>query len=199
MNHRTVYLESDKLQLSPATREDFGAKMEGWINDKEVTQFLSRGTFPAQAETLQKEFDASRSQQSDLQFAIIDKATGTYIGVAGLHSINWLSRHAEFRILIGEKTYWGKGYGAETCQLLSAYAFEGLNLNKVWLGVNTGNSRAFESYKRCGFQPEGVLRDELFRNNKFHDIARMSLLRTEYNNLKPKWSVYKWIQKTFYV
>jgi [ribosomal protein S5]-alanine N-acetyltransferase len=194
---RSVFLETKTVALCSPTREDFGVKMMTWINDKEVTQFLSRGTLPANAELLDQEYESGRNQQTEIQLAIVDKKTGTYVGIVGLHSFNWVSRHCEFRILIGEKSYWGKGYGAQACQLIVSYAFEALNMNKVWLGVNMENKRAYESYQRCGFKDEGVLRQELFRNNRYYDIARMSILRDEYLKIKKGWSTYEWIKKTF--
>ncbi|MGZ3692085.1 MAG: GNAT family N-acetyltransferase, partial [Pseudobdellovibrio sp.] len=77
------------------------------------------------------------------------------------------------------------------------YAFEALNMNKVWLGVNIENKRAYESYLKCGFKPEGILRQELYRNNTFYDVARMSLLKDEYLKIKKEWSVYEWIKKNY--
>lgn len=55
-----------------------------------------------------------------------------------------------------------------------------MNLEKVWLGVNAANMAALSCYKKAGFQEEGILRKEVFRNNKYYDIIRMSILREEY-------------------
>jgi RimJ/RimL family protein N-acetyltransferase len=197
MIKRSVFLETKNLALCSVTREDFGDKMMKWINDKEVTQFLSRGTFPASAELLNKEYESLSSPMTEIQLALVDKKTETYIGIVGLHSFNWIARHCEFRILIGEKNYWGKGYGAQACQLIVSYAFEILNMNKVWLGVNMQNTRAYESYQKCGFKDEGILRSEVFRNNRYYDVARMSILQDEYLKMKKGWSTYEWIKKTF--
>jgi ribosomal-protein-alanine N-acetyltransferase len=162
-----------------------------------VTQFLSRGTLPPQEQLLLQDYDLVKNQSTDIQFSLFDKKSHQFIGLVGLHSINWLSRHAEFRILIGEKKFWGKGLGTEACQLCLAYGFEALNMNKIWLGVNTENKKAYESYLKAGFKSEGVLRSELFRNGRYYDIARMSLLLNEYTKQKPKWSVAQWIKKQY--
>ena len=197
MNKRSSFLEAKNLRLCTLTKEDFGEKMQTWINDKEVTQFLFRGILPAHPEALNAEYEQSKNQNSDIQLAIVDAKSGAYLGIVGLHTINWFSRHTEFRILIGDKSYWGKGYGAEACQLIVSYAFEALNMNKVWLGVNADNKRAHDSYLKCGFKTEGILRQELYRNNKYYDVVRMSLLKVEYLKIKKDWSVYKWIKKNY--
>ncbi len=197
MKQRPVFLETDKLYFSQFIESDFTEKIPFWYSDKEVTQFLSRGTLPPLPALLKNDFDQLKQQNSEIQFAIMDKKTHQIIGLVGLHSINWLSRHAEFRILIGEKKFWGKGYGAQACELCVAYGFEALNMNKIWLGVNTENQKAFESYRRAGFKPEGVLRQELFKNGRYFDIARMSLLISEYKKTKTEWSTLKWIKKQY--
>ena len=66
--------------------------------------------------------------------AILNKKTGAHIGNIKLGDINWIHRFSELGIMIGDKRYWGKGYGEEACKLVLAYAFDRLNLNKVILG-----------------------------------------------------------------
>ncbi len=195
--NRIPFIEGAKVNLCSAIAEDFGATMQAWINDQEVTHFLSRGTLPADPVALEAEFKALGGPNADLQLAIIEKLSGRYIGITGLHSINLISRHAEFRILIGEKSMWGKAFGAEACQLILAHGFEVLNLNKIWLGVNTENNKAFSSYERCGFKHEGTLRHELFRNSRYYNVARMSLLKDEYLQIKKDWIAYEWIKKQY--
>ena len=197
MKKRPVFLETEKIYFSTLTEADFTEIIPHWYSDKEVTHFLSRGTLPPNEALLQQDFELLKNQNSDIQFALMDKKSHQLVGIVGLHSINWLSRHAEFRILIGEKAFWGKGLGTEACQLCTAYGFEALNFNKVWLGVNTENKKAYESYLRSGYKAEGVLRQELFRNGRYYDIARMSILREEYQKQKSEWSVASWIKKQY--
>jgi RimJ/RimL family protein N-acetyltransferase len=193
-----IYLQTEALYLRTPKREDFGETMVNWINDPEVTKYLSRGIFPANPEALEAEFNNLKtSNQQEVQLAVCDKKTGKYIGITGLHCLNWLARHGEFRILIGEKEAWGQGYGSEATQMMTAYGFERLNLNKVWLGVNAENQRAIGSYKRAGFVIEGEFRNELFRNGKYYNIIRMSILKDEYIENYKQWSTVKWIEKQF--
>src|SRR5438477_214806 len=77
--------------------------------------------------------------------SIVLNATDRLIGVAGLHSINQKDRHAAFGISIGEKEEWGKGYGTEATRLIVGYAFETLNLNRVWLHVHAHNERGIRA------------------------------------------------------
>ncbi|MEC0334176.1 GNAT family N-acetyltransferase [Paenibacillus macerans] len=44
---------------------------------------------------------------------------------------------AELGLWIGEKTAWNKGNGMEAMQILAGFAFNRLNLHKIYLSKNT--------------------------------------------------------------
>ena len=83
-------------------------------------------------------------------------------------------------MLIGERAYWGKGYGTEITELLTFYGFDRLNLHRIWLGVTADNKGAVRCYERAGYVHEGVFKDDLYRNSRFYDSIRMAILRTDY-------------------
>ncbi len=192
---KDIYLEGKTIYLRSMKSEDFGETMVRWVNDREVTRYLYRGTFPGNLQAFQDEFAALKNNTTDVQLAICLKENSQYIGVTGLHGINWIARHGEFRILIGEKTAWGKGAGTEAAQLMTSYGLEILNLNKVWLGVNSANAKAHKSYLKAGYREEGRLRQDIYRNGEFFDGIRMSLLKNEYQEVKKSWPIHDIIQK----
>lgn len=51
------------------------------------------------------------------------KGTDKAIGIVSLTYINHVNKAAHSHILIGDKSFWGKGYGAEALLLLLDYAF----------------------------------------------------------------------------
>lgn len=177
--------------------EDYTDHYLGWVNDLTVTRYLSRGTFPVTLDDQIEEFNRMRQSADDIEFCIVDKTKGQPIGLAGLHSLQWIYRSAEFRILIGERNFWRKGIGTEAVQLLCAYGFETLNLNKIWLGVSSGNKGAVRSYQKAGFTQEGTLRQEIYRNGRYYDVERMSLLRSEYETVSKTWPIQKAITQQF--
>jgi len=54
-----------------------------------------------------------------------------------------------------------------------------MNMNKAKLNVYSFNKRAIKSYSKCGFQIEGTLRQEIFRDGAFHEEIIMGILKTE--------------------
>lgn len=158
-----------------------------WINDEEVTQFLGSGmlSYPvssiAEREFIEK-FGRSESP-TEKTFAIETLADGRFIGALGLHGIDWINRHSALGIVIGDKQYWGRGYGTDAMLVLMRLAFDKLNLHRLWLHVYDFNARAIASYERCGFKREGVLREQRFFGRKYHDTIVMGILEAEYRAL----------------
>jgi RimJ/RimL family protein N-acetyltransferase len=67
-------------------------------------------------------------------------------------------------------------------QEMLSWGFNYLKLNKIWLRVEVDNEKAINSYRKMGYVEEGLLRQDRFRNGKFVDRLRMSILKDEYFN-----------------
>jgi RimJ/RimL family protein N-acetyltransferase len=81
---------------------------------------------------------------------------------------------------VGEREYWGRGYGTEAMRLVLQFAFQELNLHRVSLGVFAYNERAIRSYEKAGFRIEGRLRQGIHRVNQRWDEVVMGILRSEW-------------------
>src|SRR2546427_590878 len=54
-----------------------------------------------------------------------------------------------------------------------------LGLNKISLDVLEYNTRALRTYERLGFQREGVHREDIYKDGRFVNVMRMSILARE--------------------
>jgi diamine N-acetyltransferase len=81
----------------------------------------------------------------------------------------------------GKEGYWDLGYGTEAVQLLVKHGFETLNLNRIYLHVFEINPRAIRAYEKAGFTLEGRERQAEFRNGRYIDVLRMSMLKAEFS------------------
>ena len=84
-------------------------------------------------------------------------------------------------IALGERSYWGKGFGTDAMQIMLRYAFCELNLRSVGLIVFEYNPRAIRSYEKIGFVHEGRIRGAILREGKRWDFLYMGLLREEWS------------------
>lgn len=180
---KAPFMVGKQIYLRSLERTDLAAMVE-WINDHEVTRLLFMGDRPANLELLEEQWEQEQRSQTEVVFAVCDKEDDSFIGRTGLYSINWIMRTAEFRIFLGNKAYWNRGIGTECTKLMVVYGFEKLNLNRIWLGVNADNIGGVRAYEKAGFVREGILRQEQYRNFRYYDVIRMSMLRSEYEKLR---------------
>ncbi len=169
------FLVGDKVYLRGLERSDITGNWLQWFNDKEVTRYMVNGALPNSVESQTSFYEHVVNSSHDLVLAICDKATGAHIGNTGLHRIDWINRMAEFGIVIGEKAFWGQGYGGQATRLIVAHGFRRLNLHKIFLGVHSEHKAAIQAYTRAGFQQEACLKRELYRDGGYFDKLLMAI------------------------
>lgn len=168
-----------KVKLRAYSSEDT-LKAQAFINDPEIKHLLHPGVpFPLTFEDEKKFVEGMSAFKENYSFAI-DTLEGDYIGGCGLNSVDWKNRVGVVGIFIGDKSYWGKGYGTDALKVLIAFIFNEMNLNRIELTVYDFNERAIKSYKKCGFVEEGRLRQSLYKAGAYHDQIVMSILKDEY-------------------
>ena len=166
-----------KINLRPLSKNDVG-KLTRWINDSDVTQYLSVYLPVCENEEIEWVEKLSKHKSSDIVLGI-ETIESVLIGTIGLHGINWKDRTGTLGISIGEKSYWGKGSGREAVTLILRYAFKTLNLRKVCLSVLGHNKHAIKCYKSCGFKVEGCCKRQIFKNNRYVDEILMAVFRNK--------------------
>jgi diamine N-acetyltransferase len=168
------------VRLRPIERDDLPRFVE-WFGDPSVRRHLTiyLPFSQAQEERWFENLLGRLERREDVLLAI-ETADGIHIGSLGLHAINWKDRCAELGIVIGDKAYWGQGYGADAIRTLLGVAFGEMNLHRVFLRVDADNARAIRCYEKCGFQREGTSRHAVFREGAYHDQYVMSILELEF-------------------
>ena len=152
-------------------------------NDWEVIRHLGGFSAGYSRSNLEEWIKRHSNRPDEVLWTIADSATDQCIGHVGLYQIDSRVRKGQFAILIGDKALWGRGLGTRVTQAVVAWAFGQLNLHKVSLHVLTNNERAIRIYESLGFHPEGVLRDEQFRDEQFLDLMLMAVFEDEWRAL----------------
>jgi RimJ/RimL family protein N-acetyltransferase len=139
----------------PANREAF----QRWYADREIAELLRHDLeplTPAQSRGYFETFILPSSARGTC-FAIHERKSKRLIGTTALtdrvSGRNGVS--ALFRIVIGEKEVWGRGYGTEATRLMAEEAFDSMGLSEIRLEVFNHNVRAIAAYARVGFEVTG--------------------------------------------
>lgn len=170
--------ETDRILLRPIRDGDTDPIVQ-WRNAPHVMQhFIER--VPLTPE-IHRQWLKTRVQRGEVaQFIIHEKVGNRDIGSVYLRDINQQHRHAEFGIFIGEPSAIGQGYGPEACCLICRYAFEALDLRRVYLRVLADNAAAKRTYEKCGFRQEGLFRRHVRIDGSYADLLFMGLLREDF-------------------
>ncbi|WP_404406977.1 GNAT family N-acetyltransferase [Jeotgalibacillus malaysiensis] len=170
---------TDRITLRKVTEEDTEIYHK-WRNNPEVM----KSTSPVMDQYSKSETAAFIQMilgANDAKSYMIElKETGSPIGIISLIHIDYKNRNAECVIDLGEADQWGKGFGKEAMQLLLSYAFEELNLHKVYLRVFSFNERAVRLYEKLGFEKEGEQQDQLFRGGEWHSVILMGIFQKSF-------------------
>lgn len=138
-----------------ANREAF----QRWYADPEIASLLRHDLEPLTLAQSKGYFDTFilPSSARGICFAIHERKTGRLLGTTALtdREKGKYGESSLFRIVIGEKDCWSKGYGTEATRLVMQEAFETLGLGEVRLEVFHHNDRAIAAYTRVGFQITG--------------------------------------------
>ncbi|MGQ9459282.1 MAG: GNAT family N-acetyltransferase [Anaerolineae bacterium] len=169
-----------RVRLRAIERSDIPAFLR-WFNDPEVRQYLLM--YLPMSEAQEERWFERQLEGPDQIFCIEALVDGQWfaIGNCGLHRIDWKNRHAELGIAIGEKAFWGQGFGTDAVRTLLRFAFHELGLHRVYLDVYDFNPRAIRCYEKAGFRREGTKREALFRDGRYHDVHLMAVLRHEFD------------------
>ena len=175
--NRIVTVQGDGFYFRPLELTD-AENCTRWMNDPEVTRFL-KAYLPMGLGTEKEYLEKVNSRPNDISFAIVLE-DGTHIGNTALHRISWKDRVATTGTLIGEKAYWGKGWGTKAKLLLLDYAFNTLNMHKICSSVFAYNERSLKCQLRCGYVEEGRQRRQIFREGQYHDKIMLGVFKEEF-------------------
>jgi len=167
-----VYLRSMMLEDIP--------NVVKWLSDKDITRFLDPKECSLTQESIQRQFEEERESLDDFIFTIVYGKDDLQIGRCGLHNIDWTRKDAYMRIIIGDKKFWNGRAALEAEKLLLQYAFEHLDLHKVYGYVNEENLGQQKLVERVGLKKDGILKDHIFKDGKYFDAFSYSILKNEY-------------------
>ena len=139
------------------------------------------GTLPARA-TEEQARDWIRRQHDrwaggeGFSFAVVDRATGTALGQAGL----WLAGIAHGRATAGyfvAPSARGSGIGAEALTALTGHAWSIAALHRVELYIEPWNAASIRTAERAGYECEGLLRSHQEIGGRRRDMLLFAALR----------------------
>lgn len=180
--HQVTPLEEGRVRFTPLQMENIHTHFR-WNNDPELNRLDSEipyeeesfGNFKERFEQL-----CNDPSPEHRDFEIHDLEEDQLIGVAYAARISPYHHHATVGLTIGERDYWGHGYGSESLRLLLRYCFEELDLHRVSAEAFEYNTAWQDLIANLGFTKEGTAREYLHRDGEYWDKEFFALLEQEY-------------------
>jgi RimJ/RimL family protein N-acetyltransferase len=154
-----------------------------WRNDDVVWNLVGSPKYFVSSEYEKNWVQENIFNKDKLVLAICLKEDNRYIGNAILSHFDWINRSATSGTLIGDKSEWGKGYGTESHMLRLKFAFRERGLERVTVYILESNIGSQKAVEKCGYVKEGLLRNSLFKDGKFHNQYIMSVLRADWEKI----------------
>jgi RimJ/RimL family protein N-acetyltransferase len=176
-------LSGKLVRLSVIDPENEARLVAQWGRDSEFSRLLD-GDPAYLYNTKQYKEWIEKNLPDTFMFAVHALEGDQQIGFVDLSGIDWVAGDGWVGIGLGERDYWGKGYGSEAMNLMLRFAFHELNLRRVSLDVFEYNPRGIRSYEKCGFRHEGRARQGIHRFGRYWDVYFMGILRAEWEALQ---------------
>lgn len=174
-------LHGEKVLLRAVEIEDMDF-LRNMLNNKDIEHDVIGWSFPVSKYEQQLWYESQIKNKKNIRYIIeVEKES---IGMATLTDIDWKNRKARqgIKLLSGSR---GKGYGTDSIKTVMKYAFEELQLNRLYASILEYNIASRKLFEKCGWKEEGVLRKSIFKNNKYNDEIMVGILKNEYEeNMK---------------
>jgi [ribosomal protein S5]-alanine N-acetyltransferase len=174
------YLETERLRLRKIS-SGLLKQLFTELNDADLMAFLGLTTIDElEIEKAKMQQGLTTFKQDFLNFQLIEKQTGICIGWCGFHSWFPVHRRAEIGYHLLDEKYMGKGYMREAIQVVVAYGFNHMDLNRIEACIGPNNTASLLLVKKLGFVQEGHLKQHYFKNNILEDSLIFALLAEDY-------------------
>lgn len=155
----TEKFRTKRLVARSWRREDLHSAMELW-GDPAVTALIdSRGKLSEEQVEEKVRAEIERERSHGVQYwGLFDRGSGRFVGCAGLRPWSYTASEANFELGFHlTKRCWGQGLAIEAACGALDYAWQKLQLSKIYAGHHPDNRASERILKKLGFEFIGAV------------------------------------------
>jgi len=181
----TQTIETSRLILRRARRDDAEPMFRNWASDPEVTKYLTWPTHSSLAisEMVIGSWVREYEKDSYYQWMIVLKEIGEPIGSISVVRQNDRVEEAEIGYCIGSR-WWHRGIMTEALNAVIKYLFTEVGMNRVAARHDPNNPHSGRVMRKCGMKYEGTTHASDRNNQGICDADHYAILRCEWENPK---------------
>jgi len=169
-------IETPQLTLVSLSRRHASGPYLAWMNDPEVVRYTESRDMKFTPSDLESFIEGCNGNPSVLLLGMIDKRDGKHVGNIKL-AFEPRHRRGDIGLIIGDKAKWGRGFGRESIEAVSDYAFNTLNLAKVMAGCYASNVGSIRAFIAAGWHEEARRERHALCDGKWEDVVLLARFR----------------------
>jgi RimJ/RimL family protein N-acetyltransferase len=114
-------------------------------------------------------------RDGEYAFAIVDRASGEFLGATGVNQIDAAARRANLGYWLRTSAT-GRGVATQAARLLARWAFDALDLQRIEIVAAVGNRASQRVAERAGATREAIARNRLRVHGVPHDAVVYSFI-----------------------
>jgi ribosomal-protein-alanine N-acetyltransferase len=166
-------IRGDRVTLRPIEEGDI-AQLRAWQSDPSVMIGWAIPAPLVPSNAFEDDLRGRFSSFEDAAFLIIE-AEDRPIGRVDFEQLDARHGSVEIALYIGDASAQGRGHASDAVRTLARFLFEQRSVHRIELTVIASNDRARLLYESVGFTAEGILRDNVCFDGRFHDEILMAL------------------------
>lgn len=180
-----MLIESGRILLKPFELAHLRDPVYlSWLHDLEVVKYIGRDELlqPIPFEDVESYVKQLWENIHCNFFAVHDAGTDKFIGTSKVNFISAKGRKdgiADIGIMLGDRSFWGRGFATEIIQAISTFAFDHLQARKLTAGGYSENVGIRKAFLKVGYSVEGILRQQLSLDESYCDHILMGCFESE--------------------
>jgi len=170
-----------------ALRRSDAASLFAMLTTEEVVRFMTPP--PTSVEGFEQFIDYThrrRSQGNFACFAVVPQGLDTAVGIFQLRALDGEFSTAEWGFTLGSP-FWGTGLFARSADLVMAFAFDAVGINRLEARAMAANGRGNGALRKVGARQEAVLRQSMAKGGRLHDEHLWAIVETDWRQANGLW------------
>lgn len=178
-------LETPRLTLEPFSAPLVSERYVSWLNDPQVVRFSENRHRVHTLASCRAYVDGFVDTPNYLWAILTRQPAGRHVGNINAY-VDPANEIADIGLMIGERSFWGRGYGGEAWAAVCDYLLRKARLRKVTGGALAANGGMLEIMKRIGMQPDGVRTAHYIVEGAPADLVHMAFFRRSWLDRYPE-------------
>lgn len=171
---------AEDLCLGPIDHESDPSVEAAWSQDplflRAISLDVARPRTPAQVREAYRELERQADEKRDLfYFALRARDDDRLLGFARLDNLEWSHFSGRLTLGIGAAADRGRGLGTQALALVTRYAFDELNLQRLWGVLSAEYPAALRFFERAGWEVAARRRQAVHRDGRRWDLLHLAL------------------------